>query len=177
MSIADVSTRSTSSQVTATITTTSTRASENTARMFPHHSKTGPCFTRPAYRDGRQKRAVKVCIRFVSFDHDRSTRLRPSRAIYYFLGSLRSVLKMRWRIGVSISTRCKNWRGLLITQERNNSPMSSWLNSIRSRRQGLQSVSLMWAVLFLRVVCNNRQPFTYTYTPIPIYVYIYIYIP
>ncbi|KAA3671599.1 uncharacterized protein DEA37_0014245 [Paragonimus westermani] len=30
------------------------------ARVYPHHHKVGPCFTRPAYRDGRVKKAVKV---------------------------------------------------------------------------------------------------------------------
>ncbi|KAF5405475.1 hypothetical protein PHET_01040 [Paragonimus heterotremus] len=29
-------------------------------RVYPHHQKVGPCFTRPAYRDGRVKKAVKV---------------------------------------------------------------------------------------------------------------------
>lgn len=31
-----------------------------TAKVHPHHRKVGPCFTRPAYRDGRIKKAVKV---------------------------------------------------------------------------------------------------------------------
>lgn len=29
-------------------------------RAFPQHRKVGPCFTRPAYRDGRRKTAIKV---------------------------------------------------------------------------------------------------------------------
>ncbi|CAH8544908.1 unnamed protein product [Heterobilharzia americana] len=32
----------------------------NKLKHFPHHDKIGPCFTRPAYRDGRRKTAVKV---------------------------------------------------------------------------------------------------------------------
>lgn len=33
---------------------------ENQTKHFSHHAKVGPCFTRPAYRDGRRKTAVKV---------------------------------------------------------------------------------------------------------------------
>ncbi|CAH8574967.1 unnamed protein product [Schistosoma haematobium] len=33
---------------------------ENQTKRFSHHVKVGPCFTRPAYRDGRRKTAVKV---------------------------------------------------------------------------------------------------------------------
>ncbi|VDM16044.1 unnamed protein product [Hydatigera taeniaeformis] len=29
-------------------------------KSFPHHRKVGPCVTRPPYRDGKRKRAVKV---------------------------------------------------------------------------------------------------------------------
>ncbi|CAH8553012.1 unnamed protein product [Schistosoma intercalatum] len=32
----------------------------NQTKQFSHHVKVGPCFTRPAYRDGRRKTAVKV---------------------------------------------------------------------------------------------------------------------
>uniref|UniRef100_A0A5K3FWS3 RNA-binding protein 48 n=1 Tax=Mesocestoides corti TaxID=53468 RepID=A0A5K3FWS3_MESCO len=30
------------------------------AAVYPHHRKVGPCLTRPPYRDGKRKRAVKV---------------------------------------------------------------------------------------------------------------------
>ncbi|VDP52015.1 unnamed protein product [Schistosoma margrebowiei] len=37
---------------------------ENQTKHFSHHVKVGPCFTRPAYRDGRRKTAVKVTRSF-----------------------------------------------------------------------------------------------------------------
>ncbi|CAI2729777.1 unnamed protein product [Schistosoma spindalis] len=38
---------------------------ENQTKHFSHHVKVGPCFTRPAYRDGRRKTAVKVTVSFI----------------------------------------------------------------------------------------------------------------
>ncbi|CAL8075128.1 unnamed protein product [Calicophoron daubneyi] len=37
-----------------------TSESNPASHVYPHHLKVGPCYTRPPYRDGRQKKAVKV---------------------------------------------------------------------------------------------------------------------